>query len=512
MGYDLLNDAIVEASLAGRPRMVTLPGLFAAWGQGEDLILSGIRQHQRPPIHMLLVQAAVTGTLRADSGQAIDADEETWRDRLLALAPAESWRLVAEPSDAPAFLQPPVAADDLKRFKETAHADDLTVLVAAKNHAVKQSVMGDASPWQWCASLIELQTSVGFSGRGNFGIIRMNGGFGSRPLVAAYPDMREGARWAHDTSALIARIDDVHADAIGFADQGEGLVATWLSPWDGKSQLVIGDLDPLCIEVARRVRLVMRDGRITALVGTSDCMRIGGTKDLSGRVGDPWCPVSVVKAKSLTVGAEGWTLHTLCNLILSSGDLRQSLLQHSATDGVLHFHAAVMTGGQGGTDGYHEVTIPIPAETSMLMSLDTKFRDRLARMARTMIQEADKVSWILRKAVLSFAQGGVPLGDVNSTKEADTTLAAFKRDIEAEFFPQLWQVSAEAGDANLAWRRWLQRHARDAYEDATRTVAVRTDLFWKAETIGRGILLGLLSHTFPSNQTKDGTVAEGAGK
>ena len=56
------------------------------------------------------------------------------------------------------------------------------------------------------------------------------------------------------------------------ADRGIGLV--WLQPWDGSEQIPFSDLDPLYIEVCRRVRLQNAKGRLHAVAATSKKPRI----------------------------------------------------------------------------------------------------------------------------------------------------------------------------------------------------------------------------------------------
>ena len=65
--------------------------------------------------------------------------------------------------------------------------DALDYIVTAKNHDLKAARIERSSVEQWFYALIALQTMEGFLGRGNYGISRMNSGFGSRPLVGLAP-------------------------------------------------------------------------------------------------------------------------------------------------------------------------------------------------------------------------------------------------------------------------------------------------------------------------------------
>ena len=71
-------------------------------------------------------------------------------------------------------------------------------------------------------------------------------------------------------------------------DVGERLL--WTMPWDGTAaeSLLVNRLEPLYIEVCRRIRLrAHTDGTLYGIRTNSKAARIEG-KDLKGRTGDPW--------------------------------------------------------------------------------------------------------------------------------------------------------------------------------------------------------------------------------
>ena len=61
------------------------------------------------------------------------------------------------------------------------------MLVTSKNHDLKSSVAAQAAVDDWIFALITLQTMEGFGGAGNYGISRMNSGFGNRPAFSLAP-------------------------------------------------------------------------------------------------------------------------------------------------------------------------------------------------------------------------------------------------------------------------------------------------------------------------------------
>ena len=83
------------------------------------------------------------------------------------------------------------------------------MLITARNHDLKNAVAKNAEPEDWIYALVSLQTCEGYSGGGNYGIARMNGGSSSRPMLGLAP-AREGdlsldlsAWWRRDVERLL---------------------------------------------------------------------------------------------------------------------------------------------------------------------------------------------------------------------------------------------------------------------------------------------------------------------
>jgi CRISPR system Cascade subunit CasA len=516
MAHDILNDPLIEVTLDGELRLVTMPDLFAAWGSRQDIALAGVRHYQRPAVHMFFCQLGAVALERSDDEPSIGADADAWRKRLLRLAPAEAWHLIADDAKDPALLQPPTDPDDVRDFTAVSSPDDLTILVASKNHASKQSRISGASPWTWICALVEFQTMSGYAGAKNYGVMRMNGGNGSRPLVSIYPGMSDGARWRRDVEVIVASSDKIRGSARFFAPPGKGSVAMWTVPWDGRSQLDLGDLDPLCVEVARPLRLQIAGGVISARVGNSEVARVAGTKELKGRLGDPWGPLDDKGGKLLTVSGDGWSLRRLRNLIVPDGEspYMRSLLQIPTPSerGDMVFHACVTAGGQGKTDGFHEATVPIPGSKVVSLFETDDGATRIGQLATQMIADADTAKSALKTGLFCFAQGGVRADAIfwdkrETSGAASHWLHAFQRAVEHEFFDRLWEADDADGD-RLNWRLRLRQLATDLYAEATEAIPVHSEVFWRAETRGRGLLLGKLNREFP--ETKRGVAAEEA--
>jgi CRISPR system Cascade subunit CasA len=168
---------------------VSLPGLIALLAQDKVDGYPALRPHQAPAWHMFLVQLAALALHRAGEAQ-LPESEEAWTQLLRGLTAEfpndEPWCLVVEDQSKPAFMQPPVPAGmELKAQVPTPDALDL--LITSKNHDLKQGIAQKAEVQDWIYALVSLQTSEGYGGAGNNSIVRMNGGFSSRPMVGLAP-------------------------------------------------------------------------------------------------------------------------------------------------------------------------------------------------------------------------------------------------------------------------------------------------------------------------------------
>lgn len=491
MAFNLLTDPFIEVEIP-EARLMDLPSLFAAWASGQQVSLAGLRAHQRPAVHMCLVQLAVAATRGSRDGGKAAVSREEWLARLQRVAPIEAWELVGERSDVAAFLQPPMSEEDVAKFWGTPAADDLTTLVASKNHAVKQAKMGESSPWAWAAALIELQTMSGFSGRGNYGIVRMNGGFGSRPLVSMYSDMADGARWLRDVTVLLDRIPEVEkaCPALEGGDH-ERVAALWTLPWDGATQVRLDELDPVFIEVCRRVRLTFEHGRIKAKVGNSKAARISADPALKGRLGDPWVPIDTGEGKSFTPGDDGWTYDRLRKLIIGGSDvsLQRSILQRPAATetGDMYFHAAVLVGGQGKTGGYHERTIPIPGSAVFDLFSGQGTELTVAKAAEQMVADAAKAWKAVRRALLCYAQGGakeINYGRKESAAAVDPYRTVFDAAVSDIYFRCLWETYQGQQRAE-GWLEPLRETGRKVVDAGIAALPVRSEFSFRATAMAK---------------------------
>ncbi|MFV0281482.1 MAG: type I-E CRISPR-associated protein Cse1/CasA [Rhodoblastus sp.] len=507
MNLNFVNDPMLSLRTSSGVALVTLPDLLAVAIRDDIHDLPALRPHQRQPLHAFLAQLGALALLGAGLDEA-PSDEADWARLLRGLTPQwpddAPWSLVAEDLSKPALLQPPVPENDLSALKETEMTPDgLDMLVTSKNHDLKAARMVAARPEHWFYALLTLQTMEGFLGAGNYGIARMNGGFASRAMIGAAPSRGWGARLKRDMLALVADHDANASEYAYRARSGKALL--WLEPWDGKTQLQLASLDPYFIEICRRVRLVEQDGRIVARRGSSAKARIAVDKTLNGRTGDPWAPYA---DKVLTVDGAGFNYGRVVRLLdpeVYKAAPLQKLRKEDGTGAiVLHFLATAR--GHGGTDGFHERRILVPAKVAPLLG---RKRDVLASQADSQVKEAGATRRrVLNAALLTLLQNApekVNYKHVASDARAAPFLAAFDAEIDRVFFDRLFEALEAEDDAAraVARRKWLDtllRSARDqlaAAETATPRSGIRRQF---AISAARDALTGFFRHTFPETK------------
>ncbi len=294
---NLLNDPIFRIELRSRTGAVlNLPEVFEALGKNDIDHFSGIQRHQEEAFHVFL--SYLGGAVLAREGLMQPRQSTSfWRDglrRLVGDYGDQAWSLVGENLAQPAFMQPPLPSTEWSKLRVKAETpDEMDLLVTAKDHDVKIRRARVPEADNWVYALISLQTMAGFSGRGQTGISRMNGGFGNRLVVEVVRSFDPGQRWCDAVTRILQFRAQLLEKDYGY--RSDGLVLVWLWPWDGETTLPLSALDPFYIEICRRVRLKLDPtGRIVAEGLPSKRQRIDA-KELLGAVGDPWLPVDVVK-------------------------------------------------------------------------------------------------------------------------------------------------------------------------------------------------------------------------
>lgn len=471
---DLLTEPLIDVRLAGgggRTRW-PLPRVLAALSTDDHIeSFEHLQAHQSQPWYCFLCQLAAMALARADR-EALDG-REPWDELLLGLTDGqrEPWCLVVPELSEPAFFQPPVPEGDLSALGDLhPHPDDLDRLVTAKNHDIKLTRITHPRPDHWMFALVSLQTMEGYSGRGNYGIVRMSSGYSCRPLVGMAPGLTWSERFQRDVDVLLDARDQVAAE-YGY-DAETGLALSYLPAWDGESALTLDELDPHFLEICRRVRLEGYEDRVRARRTTSGNQRVDA-KEASGNVGDPWIPVARSDGEALNVTSAGFSYELVVDILLT-GEYRRGAAAriHPDDPGELYMVAQALSRGQGGTSGLHERIIPIPGHVRRRLVREAD-RETLAERAENRIEFVSE-AWTsaLRPALCALFQGDPGELDFRDDRPRPWRGRLDER-IDRIFFPRLWE-HAELGieEADRAWRTEVLEIGAELLEKAIRRAAV----------------------------------------
>ena len=471
--YNLLDDPLFRITQRSEQSRQNLPEILSALGHGEVDSFDALQAHQEQAWYTFLVQLGALAITRTGL-KDLASDPGAWRGGLLDLSDQleGAWCLVNGVVAEPAFLQSPVPEGSLKKAKYKADIvfpDDLDVLVTSKNHDVKMNRVRSPAPEHWIYSLVMLQTMEGFLGRGNYGIARMNGGFGNRPLVGVSPGLGWGTRFRRDVSLLRSIRDGYFADKL-YDPQGPALI--WTIPWSGAkdSGIPLQACDPYFIEICRRIRFRQsEDGGLKCLRANTEAYRIDVPKALNGRTGDPWIPVdhSGKESKALTLGGRGFDYKTL-HKILNSPDYEkpQALSFDVTSEGRVFLVTSALVRGQGITEGLHRRVVEIPEPVRRLFGGTSSDRKKLAERSEERVQKAMAVrNDILAPSVRLLLRAGE--FEAVDYEEYARWVEAFDRAVDRVFFDELWRVvELTAEEAARQWEALLHSEALLQLEDA----------------------------------------------
>lgn len=461
---DLLARPLFTVRAEDVSLVVSLSDLLARVGAGLPTELAYLMPHQQHAMHAFVVQLMAIVITRSGDAR-LERNEREWRDALRTIAGgAEAFQLVVRDLEKPAFLQPPVPEGSLAKFKEIEFADELDVLVLAKNHDVKAGRIRHPRIEHWVYALMSLQTQQGFSGRDNYGIARMNGGFGNRPGLGMAPSLGWAARVRRDVHAALESRQKLLSESYSYRE--DGLAFVWLSPWDGSKSLALGELDPFFIEICRRVRFSRESDGLRVQMTSTKVPRLE-SKERKGNTGDLWTPVDRERGAALTLPGTGFPYARISELLFDEDWIRPVALELRQEDGERPIAVArALVRGQGKTEGLHERVVPVPRRArGLLASVDG--RAKLGALAKQRVEAVRVLRLkVLKPAICAFMQGGADELRLDDNR-GDFLLDRLDDAVDAEFFPRLFEdIHSTPEDASARFEQWLVQLGRAALEAA----------------------------------------------
>ncbi|MBT9260153.1 MAG: type I-E CRISPR-associated protein Cse1/CasA [Clostridiales bacterium] len=496
---NLLDDSIFRIIRRdGVPETYSLPGLLEALGRDEVGHFVGLQRHQLDPFHAFLSQLGAMVLARAGL-QEPRQPKTFWYEGLLNLSQPygrNAWNMIEEDLSLPAFMQPPFppgTEDSLKPLNapgQTA-ADAIDLLVTSKGHDVKPSRIQEPHWDQWVYTLISVQTMDGFAGQGNYGIARMNGGYGHRVMAEVVRTFSPGLRWQDAVKRMLRYRAQLLEMPFGYRE--DGLALLWIEPWDGVESLSLEGLDPYFIEICRRYRLQVHGERVYAYKANSKGRRIEA-EELKGVVGDPWIPIDTSKAQpqALTFSARGIEANVLRRILFE--DQMQLTPLHKPDpawpeDETIWLLVSVLVRGQGITDGFHSVRLPIPpgVRRKIFWSRSQTNEDPYALMAKAGIERAGHMTLrVLKPAVYVWVQGTSQISFDDKAAESwwDRPAARFRQLWEDGYFPWLWESASLEKEVALAqWAERLRDWGLMVLHEVQASLPTHESRWWKSKVL-----------------------------
>jgi len=529
--HDLLNDALIGVHTAQGSQRLNLPELLAALSAGHVEGYTGLRAHQADPWHVFLVQLAASIQARFPT-DALPNDAAYWRDGLLDLADGipEAWQLVVEDVTKPAFLQHPwksweaEAADygvktsrgQIVYAPKASSPDELDVLVTSKNHDVKMARLDPQTVEAWVYALITYQTFSGYNGAGNYGSMRMNGGFGCRTVLRWTYTGNPSERFVDETE-LLQSLRQSTCELFGYAKKGVAL--TWLSIWNRSDhQFLLNQVEPWFIEAVRPLRIKqLGNGQLLALGATSKARQIGPKHLDSGDIGDPWIVIKVGDEQHSALDvtkAVGFDAKLLTNILFEDGFKLGQLQKPRQTEARAWFagSAVAREKRKGNTEGFHRVEIPVPAKARRLL-LQKEKRETLGKLGQQLLGDAKDVQQALATALTVLSEGGPNKADFERVKTwIDAARADFAKTWEQHYFPTLWRGADEAHKAvRRDWQQRLVNAGQALLDEAGTRLPLPSNRHWRSLTQAESAWRGMLHKAglpLPGRATTESTQPE----
>lgn len=405
--YNLLTTPLVRVVSDGEEQSLTLPEIYAALAADSVDDFTNLRPHQRHYWHATLCQIGAIAMVNAGETDP-PQNPERWSEMLSILTERdfpdhEPWHLVVPDITKPAFLQPPASepgkASDYNRIILTPDSVDLQV--GSKHHDVRDVNMRRPEPDQWLFALVSRQAGGGFDGNRLYGISRMNGGFGNRHGFSRTPSTRWGVHVMRDIRALELSHRGKQVDHL----------LLWTRPWNGSKveSIPFPDLEPwpLYVEISRRIRLEHdASGRLQGRYANSLGPRVHSA-EMKGQTQDPWAIMDLAKGQAVTVSNRGFDYRKITEYLdREKFDLPALAQPVRGVDGntPMHLVARALVRGQGGTEGYHEITIPMGRNMSRM--LGSPAQADLHSVAEKRVNVIGEVQNILGHAAKAYLQDG----------------------------------------------------------------------------------------------------------
>lgn len=466
---NLLEDPVLSVEAPDRRLGKSLPQVYNLLFEDRIESFERLQAHQRQAWHSFLAQLGAV----ALEGQSVPSSADGWRELLLQLAPREAWSMHTEDLSKPAFMQPPVPEESISDW-DARGLNTADVPKISRNHAIKARRSGAPNPEDWVYVLVNQNLTSYYAGRGNYGTVRINGGYAARPFMGTTPSLR----WGPHLESDIRKLAGWRPTGIGFEYKAQVTPLLWTEPpaEEKSDRFDVEELHPLFIDCPKRFRFDGTDMRET----TNACQRIEGVS--KGVTGDPWAPLDG-GSKVLNPDQRHFGYRKLSQILFTGDYVRPPLMDGET--GYLVFQA--VTGEQGNRPRCMRRVIPYPYPSDDVFGPETP----VAEEAKARLERAGDVAGLLAAA----------MGELFDDQDRVNALVeTFHDRVDGRFFDRLFEARELTDTAELRtfWDTLLFEIASDIFDQAkNQATAVGEKSRWQCLGEAQDIFLdlhSLLSH------------------
>jgi len=474
--HNVIETPIFNIRIGETETVVSLAELLGHHAGGRDVILTNCRMHQRMAVHAHLVQLACLAKRRHRS-RVLPVDSAGWVEALLSLTNGDAtpWELVPESNSVPGYMQPPAPdLDETWNLKET--PDSIDALNAAAAHHLKPKMIGKASLDHWAYSLISVQTQV------NTTNWMYPSGGRTPPLGRIFVGLTPGSNWGLRFQRDVKAWENVYDDLVRiYRYKPDGTALLWTLPV--AEMISLNDLDPLFIEVCRRIRLGGSSpitARSTTWHQKPSAIKGQAKLQMAGWLtGDIWTPLVKTKEEDLLspakIGPKGFTYDWLHEVIFKEGALACSALRHMPEDGVEPYLTAFgIARYQGKTFGVHQRSLRVPAHVAAIWTsqdpVAAQAKSDLGHLSSELVQMALKVrTKVLQPSLAEIKDQAKSKRNILNTHIYEV----FEAEVDARYVERLFQ-QGDPKDICREWGQELLNLAERVLNDGLRTIPLPT--------------------------------------
>lgn len=411
-----------------------LPWILHALEDGRNVHFDHLRPYQQHLWHLFLVRvAAMLGPTR------------DWEETLCKQG--DIWDI--EPADGEVgFFQP---AGDFEDYKPCNYLEQEDIIkVNGSNHKYKLHAFKNVNIDYVLYSLVCAQTGSRHEAWHRQSI-RTSSGYGDRPYISKVPELEWSDRFHSDVELA----QSLHGEK-------EGIQFLWTQVF--QRDLSWSECHPLMVDSSRRYRI--RNGFLH-INASWDWPLVEESTDLHLELEDPWLPIDV--KDETAKGTPEFSYKRVRAYLAQEKYHIPSLQQRS--DESTYFIGQTVAGKKGGSEGYQERVVRLPAEYQDALFPEG---DDFDRRSKQYVDVASKGRTVLWKGVSNL--------DIDASAYA----RQFESRIDQIFFMHLFE-HATATDGLDLWRGEVTRIAKELFEQALQEVSD-----WAVKAKAENIFLGSL--------------------